>query len=259
MTNLTSSIVSVKQNNIGLVEGGAGQTVLYLHGANVSAGPTPFIEQLAETFHVLAPEHPGFGRSDEPEWLRDIHDTAYYYLDFLEKFDLQDIHLVGSSLGGWIAMEIAIRDQSRIKSLSLSAPAGIIVPEKPVTDIFLLERQELIHALVHDPSLAEKMLSVEPDEASAEQELKNLFTTARLAWEPRFHNPQLAKWLHRIRIPTQILWGECDAIIHPSYQQELKRLLPHAELHHFPNCGHLPHIECTEKFVAAIKTFIERI
>ena len=80
---------------------------------------------------MIVPEHPGFDDSDTPDWLDTIHDLAYFYLDFLAQLDLDRVHLAGVSLGGWIAAEMAVRDTSRLASLTLVGAAGIHVPGVP--------------------------------------------------------------------------------------------------------------------------------
>ncbi|HEX5766743.1 MAG TPA: alpha/beta hydrolase, partial [Burkholderiales bacterium] len=96
-----------------LRRGGTGAPLLFLHGANGAPVVMPFMEKLAQRFDVLVPEHPGYGKSDEPEWLENIHDLAYFYLDFLKALSLSNVTLVGTSMGGWIAMEMAVRDTAR--------------------------------------------------------------------------------------------------------------------------------------------------
>ena len=115
--------VDVDGCRISLRRGGSGPPLLFLHGASGAPAILPFMEKLAQRFEVLVPEHPGYGLSDEPAWLDNIHDVAYFYLDFLKSLNLQKTILIGSSLGGWIAMEMAVRDTSRIKSLVLVSPA----------------------------------------------------------------------------------------------------------------------------------------
>jgi pimeloyl-ACP methyl ester carboxylesterase len=195
---------------------------------------------------VLVPEHPGYGKSDEPEWLENIHDMAYFYLDFLKALGLSRVTLVGSSMGGWIAMEAAVRDTSRLKSLVLVSPAGIAAPGVRPADIFLMPPEVLVRNLFVDQKLAEARLAAPEDVDVA---LKNRHTTARLAWEPRLHDPFLPKWLHRIDVPVKIVWGREDKILPVGISKELKRLMPRAELHVMDNVGHLPHAERADEFV----------
>ena len=240
------SFVEVDGCKVHLRRGGKGDALLFLHGASGAPAVMPFMEKLAQRFDVLVPEHPGYGKSDEPEWLENIHDMAYFYLDFLKALGLTRVTLVGSSMGGWMAMEIAVRDTSRLKSLVLVSPAGIAAPGVRAADIFLMPPEVLVRNLFVDQKLAEARLAA-PEDVDAS--LKNRHTTARLAWEPRLHDPFLPKWLHRIDVPVKIVWGREDKILPVGLGHELKRLLPKAEMHVMDNVGHLPHAERVDEFV----------
>lgn len=235
-----------------LRRGGKGRPLLYLHGASGAPAIVPFMEKLAGRFDVLVPEHPGYGQSDEPEWLENIHDVAYFYLDFLEQLDLKDVLLVGTSMGGWIAMEIAVRDCSRLSQLVLVGSAGIASPDAEVADTFLMAPEDAVRALYHNAAIAEALLAVPPSPEAIDLQLKNRHTTARLAWEPRFHDPHLPKWLHRIDVPVKIVWGENDRIVPVAFTKEFSRLLPKAQVHVIENCGHLPPVEKPDEFVAIV-------
>ena len=240
------SFVEVDGCKVHLRRGGKGDPLLFLHGASGAPAVMPFMEKLAQRFDVLVPEHPGYGKSDEPEWLENIHDMAYFYLDFIHELGLQNLTLVGSSMGGWIAMEIAVRDTSRLKSLVLVSPAGVAAPGVRPADIFLMPPEVLVRNLFVDQKLAEARLAA-PEDVDAS--LKNRHTTARLAWEPRLHDPFLPKWLHRIDVPVKIVWGREDKILPVGISNELKRLMPSAEIHVMDNVGHLPHAERADEFV----------
>src|SRR6266516_3461274 len=200
---------------------GKGAPLIFLAGASGAPVVLPFMEKLAQRFDVLVPDHPGYGLSDEPEWLENIHDVAYFYLDFLAHLKLERAVIVGSSMGGWMAMEMAVRNTSRIGSLVLVSPAGVRADGAEPADIFLLSPEDTVRRLFHDPKYA----------------------AARLAWEPRLHDPMLPKWLHRIDVPVSIVWGAQDRILPVGIAHELKRLLPKAELNIIDACGHRPQEE----------------
>jgi pimeloyl-ACP methyl ester carboxylesterase len=240
---------------INLRRGGAGAPLLYLHGASGAPVVLPFMERLAGSFNVLVPEHPGFGLSDEPEWLENIHDLAYFYLDFLDRLELADVLVVGASIGGWLALEMAVRSTARLRSLVLVAPAGIAVPGIQPADIFLWSPEELTRNLFHDPKLAEARLAEAVTPEAVDLALKNRHAAARLAWEPRLHDPHLVKWLHRVTVPVEIVWGENDRILPVAYAQAFKRLLPHAGLEIVPACGHLPQVEQADRFCDIVLRF----
>jgi pimeloyl-ACP methyl ester carboxylesterase len=234
---------------------GKGETILFLHGAGGAARWAPFMADLADRYDLIVPEHPGFGRSDTPSWLDNVGDLAYFYLDFLDRQKLGKVHLVGTSLGGWIAAELAVRSQAQIETLTLVAPAGIHLEGVPKGDIFLWSPEQLAHNLVASQALAEQMLAIPVSEAEQREALQNSFTVAKLSWQPRLYNPHLKKWLHRITVPTQILWGDRDKIIPTPYGEAFKSLIPGARLQIFAECGHLPQIEKKDAFVAAIVDF----
>ena len=238
-----------------LRRGGAGAPLLFLHGASGAPAILPFMEKLAERFDVLVPEHPGYGLSEEPEWLENIHDIAYFYLDFLKKLQLEKAVVVGSSMGGWMAMEMAVRDTSRIQSLVLVSPAGIRAPNAEPADIFLLPPEEVVRRLFFDQKLAAARLAEPVTPEAIDISLKNRHTTARLAWEPRFHDPFLPKWLHRIDVPVKIIWGEQDRILPAAFVDVYRKLLPKAEFDLFKDCGHLPHAEKADQFCDSVVRF----
>jgi pimeloyl-ACP methyl ester carboxylesterase len=244
--SFTTSFVEVDGCKTHLRRAGKGEPLLFLHGASGAPVIMPFMEKLAQRFDVLVPQHPGWGRSDEPAWLENIHDLAYFYLDFLKQLDLRNVTVVGSSMGGWIAMEMAVRDTARMKSLVLVSPAGVAAPGVQPADIFLMAPEELIRNLFVDEKLVQARLSAPVD---VDESLKNRHATARLAWEPRLHDPFLPKWLHRIDVPVKIIWGKQDRILPVGILDELKRLMPGAKTLVLDNCGHLPHAEKVDEFV----------
>jgi pimeloyl-ACP methyl ester carboxylesterase len=243
------SFVEIIGCKVNLRRGGSGAPLLFLHGASGAPVILPFMEKLAQRFDVLVPEHPGYGLSEEPEWLDNIHDVAYFYLDFLKHLNLKGVTLVGSSMGGWMAMEMAVRDTSRIKSLVLVSPAGIAAPGVLPADTFLMSQEEVVRNLFYDQKLAEQRLAEPVTPEAIDLALKNRHTTARLAWEPRLHDPHLPKWLHRIDVPVKIIWGEQDRILPVQFLETYRKLLPHAEIHVVKNAGHLPHAEKADQFV----------
>jgi pimeloyl-ACP methyl ester carboxylesterase len=247
--SFAQSFIEVDGCRVNLRRGGRGEPLLFLHGASGAPVILPFMEKLAERFDVLVPEHPGYGQSDEPEWLDNIHDLAYFYLDFMKQLALRDVTLVGNSMGGWIAMEIAVRDTSRLKSLVLVSPAGIKAPGVQPADIFLMPDEQLVRTLFHDQKLAEVRLAAPVTPEAIDVALKNKHTTARLAWEPRLHDPFLSKWVHRIDVPVKLVWGKEDRILPVAFLDEFRRLLPDAEVHVVEGAGHLPHAEKPDVFV----------
>lgn len=252
MSDHTEETITVADCAIRVMRGGSGPTMMYLHGANSVPGWAPFLQTLAADFDVIVPEHPGFGDTEDPPWLDNIHDEAYFYLSLLEQLDLRDVHLVGMSLGGWLAAEIAVRDASRLASLTLCGPSGIHVKGVPKGDMFIWSPEEMARNMVHDPALAEKMLAHEKTPEEEHNQLRNWRTVALLAWQPRLYDPHLYKWLPRIKVPTHIIWGDDDKLLPPIYAEEWQKLIPGSGVTVLENCGHLMHIEKPDAFAAAI-------
>lgn len=258
MARCKESSVTVRGCGVFLRRGGGGEPMLFLHGASGVPGWVPAFDGLSESFDLHVPDHPSYGRSDEPEWLDDIGDLALFYLDFLESRDLAGVHLVGNSLGGWLAMEIAVRNATRLRSLTLVGAAGIRIKGKPIADIFMMDPDDLVRELFVDQGIADGILAEEPTEEEVDIRLRNRVSTARLGWQPRLFNPSLRKWLHRITVPTHVVWGDTDRIIDVAYADELAGLIPGAEVTVIERAGHLPHIERPDPFVEAVAGFIGR-
>ena len=237
----------------------SGPAVLYLRSEETLPGDADFIEALARDYEVIIPDHPGFGASDSPDWLRGMTDTAYFYLDFLAHLDLKDLHVVGASMGGWIGAEIAVRDRSRLASLSLLAPYGVRQAGQAYGDVFLWTPEQNIRNRFASEQFAQQYLGVEHTDRETTALLKDRYATARLGWAPRFHNPDLQRWLHRIDLPVLLVWGDSDRIAPPAMAKAWQDGLPDCRLETIPDCGHLPHMECADATLGAVTRFIGEI
>lgn len=258
MDHNTTEKISVRGCNITLMRGGAGRPLLVLHGAGGAGAWLPYMADLAARHEVLVPEHPGFGASDTPDWLDTVPDLANFYLDFLDQLDIESVDLVGFSLGGWIAAELAVRNTSRLASLTLVDAAGIHVKGVEQVDSFLLDDEQRIRAMFHDSKRADDMVAQALRPELEDVGLKNRTTTAKLIWQPRGYDPHLQKWLHRIDVPTLIVWGANDRLFPPDYAHAYQRLIPGSQLAIIPECGHLPQIEQRAAFVAALESFLDQ-
>jgi len=245
--------IHVGRDKLRILEGGAGAPVLYLHGAG---GPAwyPLLEMLSAKWHVIAPEHPGFAQSQIPGWLSNVGDLAYFYLDALTVMGLEDVHVVGHSLGGWLAAEIGIRNTARLASLALMAPAGVPAEGEPYGDIFLWTPEEHAQNSFYDQRLVEERIRALPN-ADVDIMLQNRAAAARVAWSPRLHNPQLPYWLHRIDVPTLVVWGEDDRICPFVCHKAFIDNIPGAELMSLARSGHALHTERPQEVSARLDTF----
>src|SRR5882724_1063859 len=150
--------LTVAGATIRVFRGGSGQPLVFLHGAGGHTGWMAFLEELSRRFEVFAPEHPGFGQSDDPSWLDDIADLAYFHLDLLKALGLDRVHLMGTSLGGWIAAELAVRNTARLASLTLVGAVGITAGGEPIDDIFRMPVDENLRRFYADPERAARRL-----------------------------------------------------------------------------------------------------
>jgi pimeloyl-ACP methyl ester carboxylesterase len=216
------------------------------------------MDRLAKTFDVIVPEHPGFGASDTPDWLDSIQDLASFYLDFMQELGLAGVHLVGLSLGGWIAAELAIRNTSRLASLALVGAAGLHLPGVEQIDTFLRGDEQRIRDFFYDQRCADEMIARVLRPELEDVALKNRMATARLSWQPRGHDPNLRKWLHRIDVPTLLVWGDHDRLFPKDYAFAYQQLIPGARVAIIPECGHVPNVEKPDVFAAEIESFIGR-
>ena len=166
---------------------------------------------------------------------------------------------MGHSLGGWIALELAVRNAARLRSLTLAGAAGIRVAGVARGDMYIATPPELGRLLFHDPVHQDEIARVEEDPDRLAIVTKNRVSSAKLTWHPRLYDPQLVKWLHRVTLPTLVLWGAADRVIPPAHAAEFVRLIPHAASVTIPACGHLLDVERPDAFADAVTGFIEKL
>lgn len=242
---------------IELIERGAGRPLLFLHAENGIEPSAAVIDELAKNARVIAPTHPGFGRSELPKGMRSVDDMSYFYLDLLDQLDLRDLTVVGVSLGAWIAAEIAVKSTARMARLVMANAVGVKVADREtrdVTDIFALTEKEYLEVLYCDPAVGRRDYKALPDaEVFAASRARE--ATARLAWNPFFHNPRLKSRLHRIRIPTLFLWGTHDRMLSEAYGRAYCAMIPGARFEMIDRAGHFPDQEQPKVFAEKVMAF----
>jgi pimeloyl-ACP methyl ester carboxylesterase len=239
---------------------GAGPTVLLLHGVEGAAANGPFAQRLAEDRQVVAPSHPGFDLSPRPDWCDSVDDLAYLYLDYLDRLDAPSVVLVGLQFGGWLAAEIAVRSCARLSHLVLVDPVGIKVggrEDRDIADVFALPRAELDALVFASPENGPGDLTTAP-EADVLRIARNEEALALYGWEPYLHNPRLRRWLHRIGVPSLVVWGEHDRIVSPSYGRAFADEIPRSSFELVDSAGHRPQIEQPDRLAALIRDFTGR-
>jgi pimeloyl-ACP methyl ester carboxylesterase len=236
---------------------GEGPPLLFLHGGDYFAQNRGFWERLARRWRVMIPRHPGFGGSERPDGFRTIHDIAYLYLDLLDRDGLEDVTVVGSSFGGWIALEMCARSVERIGRLVLIDTLGIKFggrEQRDIADIYALPAEEVLRRTFFDPSGAAPDYA-QIDDAEAASIASDRAATALYGWRPYMHDPGLRRWLHRVRVPTLVVWGQSDGIVAHDYGQRLCQSLPDARFELIPEAGHYPQIEQPGAVADAIERF----
>lgn len=230
---------------------GSGPPMLYLHPEHYAALHSPFVAQLAQRWTVYAPCHPGFDGRHPPDGFRRVDDLAYLYLDLLERLDLNSAAVLGASFGGWIALEMAVRNDARLGAVGLIAPLGVKFggrDERSFTDLSALPEDEAARCLF--AGLPPDLGTFSSDELIAVARDRQYL--AYYAWKPYLHNPTLARWLHRVTVPTHLLWGAADGYAAPTLGEQLAERIPNARLDILPGAGHYPQIECPDETLAAL-------
>jgi pimeloyl-ACP methyl ester carboxylesterase len=248
----------VNGTRIDLIERGAGRPLLFLHPENGIEPALPAIGELAKGARVIAPTHPGYGRSELPKGTRTVDDLSYFYLDLLDQLDLRDLAVVGVSLGAWLAAEIAVKSSARFSRLVMANAVGVKVGDREtrdIVDIFALTEKEYLDIAYCDPAAGVRDYKALPD-AEVLAAARAREATARLAWNPFFHNPRLKSRLHRIRIPTLFLWGTHDRMLSESYGRAYCALIPGARFELIERAGHFPHQEQPKVFAEKVLAFM---
>ena len=254
---LTRSAVKLGEIELELYDGGSGPPLLYLHGGSGPRPDAPFLAALCRRFRVIAPTHPGFGGSNLPIWIDSIDDFAHVHLELIDRLALSKVILVGHSIGGWTAAELATKSTHDIDRLVLIAPVGIKVgpvDRLDIPDIYAMPEDRLDALLYADPAKFRPDASQMSD-AELLTRARNRQTLALVTWEPYLHNPKLKHRLHRIDRPTLLIRGAQDGLISNDYAAAYAGLIPGARLITIDGAGHSPQLEQPERFVEAIERF----
>jgi pimeloyl-ACP methyl ester carboxylesterase len=258
-TDAASDSVVVEGTRIDLIERGKGRPLLFLHAENGIEPAAAAIDTLAKSAHVIAPTHPGFGRSELPKGMHTVDDLSYFYLDLFDQLDLRDVTLVGVAFGAWIAAEIAVKSTARLSRLVMANAVGIKVGDREtrdIADIFALTEAEYLEIAYCDPNAGRRdYKSLPPAEVVAAARARE--ATARFVWSPYFHNPRLKSRLHRIRIPTLFLWGAHDRMVCEAYGRAYCAMMPGARFETIEHAGHFLHQEQPRVFAEKVLGFME--
>jgi pimeloyl-ACP methyl ester carboxylesterase len=251
--------VSVYGIDLEVVRCGTGRPLVLLHDLQPVDREAPFLAALARHASVIAPSHPGFGRSSRPKDFDTVYDLVRMYLAFVEQLGFDAVTLMGFGFGGWLAAEIAVVCRHRLDALILVDAVGIKVsgPDTAdILDIFNTLPAEVERRRWHDPATWTPDFDAMSDEALVAY-ARDRDTLCLYAWHPYMHNPQLRRWLPRIAAPTLVVWGASDGIVTPAYGHAYAAGIPGARFEIIERAGHHPEIEQPAAFVERVVTFME--
>ena len=237
---------------------GAGRTFLLLHGGAGPASMYGLTDALSAKARTVVPVHPGFNGTPRPERFHRIEDLVLAYLSLIERLDLRDVVLVGNSLGGWIAAEMALRLSPRLAGAVLINSVGIDAgkPELAIVDPATVPSQDLAGLSFHDPKKFAFAAST-PEAAAARVENQKALRV--YAGEPFMHEPTLRARLANMPIPTLVIWGESDRIASPDYGRLLASSIPNSQFAPVAEAGHFPQIEQLGEVERLIGAFADRL
>jgi pimeloyl-ACP methyl ester carboxylesterase len=272
----TEEFLELAGGRVHLLRGGTGEPVLFLHAAGGAGAWLPFHSQLAAAgFSVIAPDHPGFGQSDDFPEVEAIDDLVYHYLEVLDGLGfglgpwagagggagVVRPHVVGASFGGWIAAELAVHSPQLIGSLTLLSAAGLRLPEHPVADIFLMSPATVAATLFHDPAAAAAAVSPAPPDAPPDLDsviaaYREATSLARFGWVPFLNDPKLERRLGRIAAPTLVAAPSDDRLIPVEHARRYAALIGGAEYAEVADCGHAMYVERPAEFASLVASFL---
>jgi pimeloyl-ACP methyl ester carboxylesterase len=234
---------------------GTGRPFLLLHGGAGPVSVAAFGSSLAANrpARVLVPTHPGFNGTPRPDDLTDVRGLAEVYVALLDQLDLRDVTVVGNSIGGWLAAEIAVLASPRVTGVVVMNGAGIVVPGHPVADFFALTLDQLTELSYHDPS----RFRVDPATMSdAQKAIMGANRQAIAVYAGRdMTDPTLVDRLATVTVPTLVLWGQSDRVVDPDYGRAYAAAIPGATYQPLYETGHLPQLETPALTLSAIWDF----
>ncbi len=248
--------------DIEIWEGGRGRPVLLLHPGDGFDAQAPYVAALASHYQVIAPSCPGFGRSSDPHpYMKSVDDLSYLYLDLIEALDLRDLIVVGFSFGGWLAAEIAVKNTSRMAALCLVDTVGAKFSDpmaRDITDLFSVPLYQHPQWIYHDETLRNRSFKDLPDETTV-MLARNHQNFGLFGCAPTLHSRHMPYRLHRIDVPTHLIWGAQDRVVSTDYARQWQQAIPGAQMTVIENAGHYPQVEQPGPFVAALDHFVNTV
>jgi pimeloyl-ACP methyl ester carboxylesterase len=271
---LSGRIIEINQRKVQILENGSGAPLLYLHGFadvhSVKESWMPFHEKLAQQARVIAPAHPGCAETDENKDVDTIEDVVFHYLEVLDALKLTQFDLVGSCVGGWIAVELAVRHPEKISKLVLIGATGLFVPGALIGDVFMNAQpeygssyatlREMLFSSANHPSALEMFPNGKGDLEDEVRRYQMLRLSSRIGFKPPyFYNHSLRNRLHRITSPTLVIWGEKDNFVPRSHGETYTKLISNcSELKIIAGAGHSAQVEKPEETAKSMMDFLAK-
>jgi pimeloyl-ACP methyl ester carboxylesterase len=252
----TDSATEAAGLKLHLSRGGRGRPVLVLHHETGTLERLPFYDALAAKHDVLVPHHPGFGKSERPEWMRNARDIAVIYRGMLSDMGLREAALVGLGFGGWIAAEMASMAPNDVSHLVLVGAMGVKPPEGDILDQAIVGYIDYARAGFHDEAAFDRVYGAAPStEQLVEWDICREMSF-RIAWKPYMYSQTLPHLLGSVRAPSLVVWGDDDRIVPLSAGRRYAGALPNAKLEIVENCGHCVDMEKPDALAGLITAFI---
>ncbi len=255
MTVLVDATLETAVGEVELRRGGSGGPVpvVYLHSGQGEGAAMALLEELAERCQVVAPVFPGFGASQGLEFIDDIEDASFHLLDVLDRLEFAQVDLLGLSLGGWMAAELATRWPDRVRRAVLVNAVGLHVDGEPIKEIFGRPLDELAGDLYADPEhpVAQMMRAMAQADLNPGEipfdlirpVIQALAATAKLGWNPYLHNPKLRGRLGRFRAPAVVVHGRHDGIVPRAHAEAYVAGIPDARIVDLDGAAHMATLE----------------
>jgi pimeloyl-ACP methyl ester carboxylesterase len=256
VTDFTRRTLKINGIDTVVLEAGGGSPLVFLHGAGTVTG-FDFAAAWSRKFRVVIPYHPGFGPSADDPAITEIHDYVLHYLELFDALELPQFRLVGQSMGGFIATKFAIEHGARVEKLVLACPIGLPVPPgQPTVNFLAVPPEQLPALLAHDPQTVIRHLPAgAPSAEFIAERMKEAATAGRVLGEGKVtFDEKLPRYLHRLTMPTLLVWGNQDKLTPTAQHKTWAKALPNAKVSLFDNAGHLV-LDESPAAVDAIATF----
>jgi pimeloyl-ACP methyl ester carboxylesterase len=251
----SESVVEVAGTTLHLARAGSGRPVVVLHHDIGSPDRLPFYDELAGHFDVLVPHHPGYGKSERPQWLRNVRDVAVIYQRLLSDLGVERASLIGLGFGGWIAAEMATMAPREFHRLVLVGAMGLKPPEGDIFDQAIVSYLDYARAGFHDQDAFARVYGdVSTDQLVGWDLCREM--SFRIAWKPYMYNQSLPHLLGGVRAPALVVWGDDDQIVPRSAGEHYAALLPKARFELVRSSGHCVEMEQPDQLARLVQTFV---